>query len=139
MKIKKMTFIWDKWPQITFCDLVTIFFWKLTSRASFWYLNILFTGFHKCSKFDLFWNCTSDDLWWPRDGFFFENWRQERHFDIQYTHFPWTSKFDPQWPQMWNSTPNLFNLKLCFGLTCHFELQNVEIGRISYFWKIKQM
>ena len=35
-------------------------------------------------------------------------WRHERHFDIQFTQFQWTLKFDPEWPQIWNLTPNPF-------------------------------
>ena len=49
------------------------------------------------------------DLWWPlltSWPLFLKKWRQERHFDIQFTHFPWNSKFDPKWPKIWNLTPN---------------------------------
>ena len=37
---------------------------------------------------------------------FLKSWHQERHFDIQFSHFQWTPKFDPKWAQIWNLTPN---------------------------------
>ena len=32
-----LTYFWNFWPRVTFVDLVTPFFEKLMSRASFWY------------------------------------------------------------------------------------------------------
>ena len=44
-------------------------------------------------------------------------------------------KFDPKGPQIWNLTPNpiFFIEELCLGLTDHFELKNIKIGRICDF------
>ena len=103
------------WPRVTFVDLVIPFFEKLTSRASFSYtiypLSKTFENWPFFGIFDLRWSLLTS---WP---LFLKSWRQERHFDIQFTHFQWLLKFDPEWPQICNltSNPKLLFLKSFLG------------------------
>ena len=39
--VQNLTYFWDFWPWMTSGDLATTLFEKLTSRASFWYINSL--------------------------------------------------------------------------------------------------
>ena len=80
-----LTYFRNFWPRMTFVDLVTPFFEKLTSRASFWYiiysLSMTFEIWPIFGIFDLGWPFLTP---WPLLS---KSWRQERHFDIQFTHF----------------------------------------------------
>ena len=79
-------------------DLGNLFL-KLTPRASFWYTIYPISNFEIWTIFCNF--ClpvTSGDLVTP----FFEKITPKGHFYIQFTHFQWISKFDPQ---IWNYTP----------------------------------
>ena len=58
-----LTYFRNFWPRVTFVDLVTPFFEKLTSRASVWYIC-----YHILSKFEICpfsWFLTTGDLCWP--------------------------------------------------------------------------
>ena len=104
-KFWNLTYFRNFWPGVTFVDLVTLFFEKLTSRASFWYtiypLAMTFEIWPIFGIFDLGWPLLTS---WP---LFLKSWRQERHFDIQFTTLQRLLKFDPKWPQIFNLTPNL--------------------------------
>ena len=91
-EVWNLTYFRNFWPPLTFVHLVTRFFEKLTSRASFWY-----TIYPLLMKFEIWPIFGIFDLRWPfftSWPVFLKNWRQERHFDIHFTYFKWSLKFD---------------------------------------------
>ena len=92
-KILTLNDLW--WPR-------GYFFWNVDVKSVILIYNLPYSI--KLKNLTYFW-----DFWPGWDpvtsrALFSKRWRQERHFDIQFTHFQRTSKFDPTWPQIWNLT-----------------------------------
>ena len=90
------------------------FFWQVDVKSVIWLNNLpYFVKVQNLTYFQIF------DLGWPLVTLrsrFLKSWRQERHFDIQFTHFQWTSKFDPKWSEICNLTQNekFFYIEIIF-------------------------
>ena len=80
------------------------FYWKVDVKGVILIYNLpYFMKVKNLTYFSDFWpRVTSSDL----AKSFLKFSRQERHFDIQFTHFQRISKFDPKWAEICNLTPN---------------------------------
>ena len=121
------------------CRPLDYFYWKVDVKGVILIYNLpYFMKVKNLTYFQIF------DLGWPRvtsRGLFLKFWRQERHFDIQFTHFQRISKFDPKWAEIviWPQTQIFFNrtyseISLIILSYCLLRLINLYDKTNTFCW-----